>query len=146
MEGRFPLFPGQSGMNFITPIRIAIFFAASAGLGTGAWAQTPSPAGIDDSCQHATTDSAMRNCENARYEIAQHDLDLAYKNLLRHLDLVRKRKLQLAQAAWLRFREANANFQASLNQGGTLAPLIRVACLSRMTRERASELKETTFP
>jgi uncharacterized protein YecT (DUF1311 family) len=51
--------------------------------------------------------------------------------------------LRESQRAWLRFRDAAATFQASLVEGGTLAPLIKVASLTEMTNVRAAELKKS---
>lgn len=88
----------------------------------------------------------MRICENGRYEAAQRELNSAYQNLLSHLDIGQKEKLRLAQRAWLRYRTANADFQAGLFQGATVSPLIRVATLTQMTNARTSELKKALNP
>jgi uncharacterized protein YecT (DUF1311 family) len=97
-------------------------------------------------CQQAASESAMRICENGRYDAAQRELNSAYQSLLQHLDIGQKEKLRLSQRAWLRFRTANADLQASLVQGGTLAPLIKVATLTEMTNARVSELKKALNP
>jgi uncharacterized protein YecT (DUF1311 family) len=102
------------------------------------------PAG--NGCQNATTTSAMRACENRRYVDAQGELDAAYQDLLRHLDETQRQKLRVAQRAWVRFRDTNAEFQASLAQGGTLGPLLKVGSLTEMTKARASELKKAALP
>lgn len=99
-----------------------------------------------EDCRNASTTSAMRACANASYEAAQRELDSAYQNLLRRLDSSQKQKLRVAQKAWLQYRDANAEFQASLAQGGTLAPLIRTTVLAEMTKARASELKNESLP
>jgi uncharacterized protein YecT (DUF1311 family) len=113
----------------------------------GSFAQSTAPATqpVQD-CQHAATESAMRVCENARYEAAQRELNSAYQILLQHLDVPQKEKLRFAQRSWLRFRTSNADFQASLVEGGTLSPLIRVATLTEMTNARVSELKKALNP
>ena len=69
-------------------------------------------------CANAETTAAMRACENARYVRAEKDLDAAYKELTKRLDNARKEKLRLAQRAWLRFRDADADFQADTARGG----------------------------
>ena len=83
----------------------------------------------------------MRACENERYEAAQRELNSAYQGLLQQLDSTKKLKLRQSQRAWLRFRDANAAFQASIVEGGTLAPLIKIASLTEMTNARAADLK-----
>lgn len=99
-----------------------------------------------EDCRNASTTSAMRACANASYEAAQRELDSAYQNLLQRLDSSQREKLRVAQRAWLQYRDANAQFQASLAQGGTLAPLIRTTVLAEMTKARASELKNENLP
>ncbi len=93
-------------------------------------------------CKHATTTAAMRACENARFQKAEQELNAAYKNLMKQLDDGQREKLRLAQSAWLRFREANADFQADSIRGGTLAPLIKMSALADMTEARTAELKK----
>jgi uncharacterized protein YecT (DUF1311 family) len=129
---------------FFFPLAVLLFMTAA---DSGAFTQTAAPAkGTDNECQNAATTSAMRACENARYEGAQRELGVAYQTLLQRLDGEQKQKLGLAQQAWMRFRDTNAEFQASLAQGGTLAPLIKMATLTEMTRARTSELKKSTLP
>ncbi|MBV8897142.1 MAG: DUF1311 domain-containing protein [Acidobacteriaceae bacterium] len=91
-------------------------------------------------CQNASTTAAMRACENARYEGANHKLEAAYSQLLTTLNPSRKEKLRAAESAWIQFREKNADFLASEAEGGTLAPLLRVGALADMTEERLKEL------
>ena len=125
------------------PLRAVAILCIIIGLTTGSLAQSAVPANqAENECEHAATTSAMRACENNRYKTAQRELNDAYQSLLRHLDDAQKRKLQLAQHAWLRFRDANAEFQASLAQGGTLAPLMKIVSLTEMTEARTSELKK----
>lgn len=97
-------------------------------------------------CQNATTSSAMRACENRRYADAQRELDAAYQDVLRHLDEAQRQKLRVAQRAWLRFRDTNAEFQASLAQGGTLGLLLKTGSLTEMTQARTLELKKAVLP
>jgi uncharacterized protein YecT (DUF1311 family) len=97
-------------------------------------------------CENAVTTAAMRNCEATRYATAQQELNATYQRLMGRLDSGQKEKLRLTQRAWLRFREANADFQASLAQGGTLAPLMRISSLTEMTKARALELKKEALP
>jgi uncharacterized protein YecT (DUF1311 family) len=65
----------------------------------------------------AATTAAVRTCEASRYATAQQELDAADRALMEHLYRGQKMKLRTAQQVWLRFRDANADFQASLLQG-----------------------------
>jgi uncharacterized protein YecT (DUF1311 family) len=97
-------------------------------------------------CAQATTTAAMRASENARYEDAERNMNAAYADLRRMLDAQRQRKLKNAQLAWLRFREANAEFYRSAAEGGTLAPFLRTGTLADMTEARAAELRRALPP
>ncbi len=88
----------------------------------------------------------MRNCENLRYERAQQTLDSTYAELMKQLDATGKAKLRAAQSAWLKFRQADADFEASLAAGGTLAPLIKITVMADLTEARAVELKKSLQP
>ena len=97
----------------------------------------------ESSCSSAMTTAAMRSCENARYEKAQKDLEATYGAVLKKLDSTGQAKLRAAQTAWLRFRQANADYAADAARGGTLAPLIQITVLADMTEARAAELKKS---
>jgi uncharacterized protein YecT (DUF1311 family) len=123
----------------LRPVALCVSVAITA----GSFAQNATPTNqTDQDCRLAIVGSTMRTCENARYDIAQRELNSVYQNLLRGLDETQRERLRQAQRAWLRFRDTNAEFQASLVQGGTSAPLIKVGSLTEMTNERASELKK----
>ena len=97
-------------------------------------------------CRSETTTAGMRNCENLRYERAQQAVDTAYAELMKQLDAAGKTKLRAAQSAWLQFRQADADFEASMAAGGTLAPLIKVTVMADLTEARAVELKKSLQP
>jgi uncharacterized protein YecT (DUF1311 family) len=97
-------------------------------------------------CQAAQTTADMRACENARYEKAERELSAAYERLMSRLDPVARDKLRLAQRAWLKFREAQADFRADAARGGTLAPLIRITVWADMTEARTADLRQEPNP
>jgi uncharacterized protein YecT (DUF1311 family) len=148
----FPLLPSTDvkiirRMRIFSLLRPVAVLCITAGITAGLFAQNAAPANqADNDCQDAATTSAMRACENTRYDAAQRELNSAYQSLLQHLEYSQKQKLRAAQRAWLHFRDTNAEFQASLAQGGTLAPLIKIGTLTEMTQARASELKKATLP
>ena len=116
-------------------------------IAAASFAQAPKQTGDSATeCENTVTTAAMRTCEASRYETAQRELDAAYKGLMERLDSGQKEKLRTTQRAWIRFRDANAAFQASLVQGGTLAPLIRISALTEMIKARSVELKKETLP
>jgi len=97
-------------------------------------------------CGNASTTAAMRECAGMRYNKAEQELKAVRAQLSQKLDETGKAKLQAAQAAWVQFRKANAEFQADLVRGGTLAPLIQVTVMADMTEARVAELKKALKP
>lgn len=102
------------------------------------WPQTARAEAPAD-CQSASTTAAMRACENARYEKAEAALNQVYQALMAKLDKQGQNKLRESQRAWLKYRTANAEFQADQARDGTLAPLIRMSVLADMTEARVGE-------
>jgi uncharacterized protein YecT (DUF1311 family) len=98
-------------------------------------------------CEHAQTTAAMRECELSRYKQADAGMTAAYQALMGKLDQTGQAKLRNAQRAWLKFRDAEADFQADSARGGTLAPLIRTSVLADLTESRRQQLlKEAKEP
>jgi uncharacterized protein YecT (DUF1311 family) len=119
------------------------------GLGIGASLTTHAvnlAAQSERSCDSAMTTAAMKTCESTRYEKAQRDLDTTYQVILKKLDSTGQSKLRAAQTAWLRYRQANANYAADAARGGTLGPLIQITVFADMTEARAAELKKALKP
>lgn len=93
-------------------------------------------------CDDARTTAAMRQCENTRLMHAEEAMNAAYRALSAKLDGAGQEKLSAAQDAWLKFRAAEANYQANLVRDGTLAPLIRVSVQADMTESRRKDLEQ----
>lgn len=120
-------------------LRLAGVLCLTAGLAAQTRDQVPQK---PKECEDTVTTADMRSCESVRYETAQRELRIAYQELMDQLDASQKEKLRVTQDAWLRYRDANADFQASLAKGGTLAPLIKIGSLTEMTEARTIELKK----
>ncbi len=120
--------------------------AALAVLSACASSSMPQTASHQPSCGNATTTAAMRECAGIRYNQAEQELKAVRAQLSQKLDETGKAKLQAAQSAWVQFRKANADFQADLVRGGTLAPLIQITVTADMTEARVAELKKALKP
>jgi uncharacterized protein YecT (DUF1311 family) len=94
------------------------------------------------SCENAASTADMRKCENARLERAEQEMKAAYAKLERSLGDAQRKKLRTAQAAWLKFREANADFYSSALGQATLAPLAATNYRADATEARTRELKK----
>jgi uncharacterized protein YecT (DUF1311 family) len=106
----------------------------------------PHQAQAQSDCANATTTAQMESCANARYQVAAQDLAGVLAQLNGKLDAIGRERLNKAEAAWILFRDANADFIADVARGGTLAPVIRTTALADMTEARTKELKKTLRP
>jgi len=95
----------------------------------------------EDPCAAAATTAAMRSCEEARLRRAEEAMAVAYAALAQHLSKGRRERLKSSQQAWLRFRDADAVFQANAAEGGTLAPLLETTARADLTEARADALR-----
>ena len=94
-------------------------------------------------CDNAQTTVEMRDCAGKEYKKADAELNSVYKQLMSKLtDEGHKALLKTAQQAWIKYRDANCEFEAYLNRGGTIYPLVYTGCLSTMTTARTKELRE----
>jgi uncharacterized protein YecT (DUF1311 family) len=112
--------------------------AAACLLGGAVLAQPAVPAG----CENAASAAAMRECENARLKRAEDGMNAAYRSLEAKLDERGKEKLRAAQAAWRRFRAADADYHADAARDGTLAPVISASVQADLTEARRRELEK----
>ena len=84
----------------------------------------------------------MRECEIGRLKRAEAGMSAAYRSLGARLDPVGQAKLRAAQEAWLKFRAAEADYQADAARDGTLAPLIAASVQADLTEARRKELEK----
>ncbi len=99
--------------------------------------------GQKEPCENAQTTVEMRNCAGKEYKKADAELNSVYRRLMSKLgDEGHKAALRTAQQAWIKYRDANCEFEAYLNRGGTIYPVVYTSCLSAMTTARTKELRE----
>ena len=99
-------------------------------------------AGENAACENAQSTAAMRECEIGRLKRADAGMNAAYRNLSAKLDQRGQAKLRAAQRAWLRFRAAEADYQADSARDGTLAPLIAASVRADLTESRRKDLEK----
>jgi uncharacterized protein YecT (DUF1311 family) len=85
----------------------------------------------------------MRDCAGQEYQKADAALNKAYRELMTKLDDDgQKSALKTAQQAWIKYRDANCEFESYQNKGGTIYPVVYTGCLTSMTTARTKELRE----
>ena len=82
----------------------------------------------------------MLDCIGAETKYQDARLNKAYKEVMTQISQVRKKQLQDAQRAWIKYRDANCNFIADPD-GGTMATLNSNDCFMSTTASRAKEIE-----
>ncbi|MET0625095.1 MAG: lysozyme inhibitor LprI family protein [Pyrinomonadaceae bacterium] len=105
----------------------------------------PAPAGgqtEEDPCApEAQRSSQLMACAQREFRQASAELTRARADLNADLEPRSRVKMRAAERLWLRYRKTNCDAEASIYEGGTIQPLIELRCMTRVTRERAAELK-----
>jgi uncharacterized protein YecT (DUF1311 family) len=86
------------------------------------------------------TTSGMVDCISTEAKQQDVRLNKAYKELMATLSPERKKQLQEAQRAWIKFRDANCDFYYD-PEGGSLARVSANDCMMSSTARRAKELE-----
>jgi len=84
--------------------------------------------------------SNMIDCLEAESKRQSGRLNRAYKELMDQLSAQRKKQLQLAQDAWVTYRDENCEFYYDPD-GGTIAAVNANDCFMSATAARAKELE-----
>jgi len=100
-----------------------------------------------DPCENAMTTVELNNCAAKEYEVADKKLNSAYQELTA---LIKKQeegaewnaKLKTAQQLWIKFRDANCDYEIYISGGGSAATMEHYGCLTTMTDQRAKDLQE----
>ncbi|MCO6409507.1 lysozyme inhibitor LprI family protein [Hoeflea alexandrii] len=108
-------------------------------------------------CIDPQTQMEMTYCASVDYEDADADLNALWPDVIAAAklndeyvaDMARERgvpttveALRDAQRAWIRFRDAQCEFEAYEVFGGTMQPMVGSLCLARLTRERITLLSQ----
>lgn len=82
----------------------------------------------------------MLDCMGAETKRQDARLNQAYKDVMARLSPERKKQLQEAQRAWIKYRDANCRFYADPD-GGSIATVNSNDCFMSATASRAKELE-----
>jgi uncharacterized protein YecT (DUF1311 family) len=97
-----------------------------------------------DPCGDPQSQAEMNMCAAKKFKAADAELNRVYDRLASKLegDADRLAKLKAAELSWIKYRDDNCDYEASLFEGGSMRPLIHSSCLERMTKARTAELRE----
>lgn len=95
----------------------------------------------DAPCRTDATTLDMFNCFSTALDKSDSDLNRLYQRVQTVVSGDELVDLKAAQRLWIKFRDANCDAEHELYDGGTAAPVVKLACLEAMTRHRTEELK-----
>ena len=124
-------------------IAVSILALCALLLITGATAQKQKQKKWDPCDGEGGTQFEANQCAHKQFLAADAELNKAYSKLMAKLDDAEERaKLKDAELAWIKYRDANCEYEAFFYRGGTIRPAILSHCLARLTNERAAQLKQ----
>jgi uncharacterized protein YecT (DUF1311 family) len=90
-------------------------------------------------CDDAHTQLDMNICADKQFQAADAELNRVYKQIMSKAE--NDPKLKAAEVSWLKYRDDNCAYEASMYEGGSMQPMVYSFCLERMTKARAAELR-----
>ncbi len=95
---------------------------------------------FDKCMDKAVSTMYMIDCMTEENSSQDKRLNRAYKSLMETLSAERKKKLQEAQRAWIKYRDANCDYYND-PEGGSMARIGANNCVLDATARRAQELE-----
>jgi uncharacterized protein YecT (DUF1311 family) len=96
----------------------------------------------ENPCEKAQTTIEMGECAGNEYQKADAELNSVYRQLMSSLsDRDYQSALKTAQQAWLKYRDANCEFETFDSRGGTIHPVVYSLCRAHMTRARTKDMR-----
>jgi uncharacterized protein YecT (DUF1311 family) len=137
--------------------RLKTIVQTGLGVGLAGFLATSTLADDKPDCIDPQTQMEMTFCAGVDYQEADAALNALWPDVLAAAklndeyvgDMARERgvpttveALRDAQRAWIRFRDAQCEFEAYEVFGGTMQPMVGSLCLARLTRERITLLSQ----
>jgi uncharacterized protein YecT (DUF1311 family) len=89
----------------------------------------------------AQSTSEMKQAKQGEFELLDKKLNEVFDRVLANQDEPGKTKLKTAQNAWIKFRDAEAEFAAHSEAEGTAASLVYIQSQIEQTKLRLEQLK-----
>jgi uncharacterized protein YecT (DUF1311 family) len=137
--------------------RLKTIVQTGLGVGLAGFLVTSTLADDKPDCIDPQTQMEMTFCAGVDYQEADAALNALWPDVLAAArlndeyvgDMARERgvpttveALRDAQRAWIRFRDAQCEFEAYEVFGGTMQPMVGSLCLARLTRQRITLLSQ----
>ncbi|HEV2863148.1 MAG TPA: lysozyme inhibitor LprI family protein [Pyrinomonadaceae bacterium] len=92
-------------------------------------------------CEGHGSQAEATACAGKEYRAADAELNRVYKQLMSKLDAGEQDFLKKAETAWIKYRDAQCEYEDSFYAGGTMRPMITAFCMARVTKARTAELR-----
>lgn len=96
----------------------------------------------EDPCPGSNTQLELNQCAARARDKADAELNKVYRELIKDTGKAERAKLRAAQLAWIRFRDAQCDYESIGNKGGSIYPMVSSFCLARVTTARVKQLQE----
>ncbi|WP_088892936.1 lysozyme inhibitor LprI family protein [Leptolyngbya ohadii] len=97
-------------------------------------------------CSNPQDQQEMNYCAVQSYEKADRELQAMYQQMHDQMPEASQPQLEKAQQEWVEFRSAECRLEAKAHEGGSLYPTVLYRCMTRMTRDRMTQLQEQVQP
>ena len=126
-------------MRYSRFLALLVPFALAFGLAQTAHAQL-------DPCDPNQPHSALTQCNAERLDAWDRLLNEVYQRVIGTLDATQEDNLRQAQRAWITYRDLTCGMERARYEGGSIAPMIELTCLTRLTERRTRDLEEYMRP
>ncbi|TPM14702.1 lysozyme inhibitor LprI family protein [Mesorhizobium sp. B2-3-6] len=101
----------------------------------------PAFAFAKDKCADAKDQATMNQCADASFRKSDKKLNELYKQIETRLkdDADTKKLLVQAQQDWIKFRDAECNFQTAGAARGSVVPMLLSMCMDGLTQSRVKD-------
>jgi uncharacterized protein YecT (DUF1311 family) len=103
----------------------------------------PAFAFAKDKCADAKDQATMNQCADASFRKSDKKLNELYKQIETRLkdDADTRKLLVQAQQDWIKFRDAECNFQTAGAAGGSVVPMLLSMCMDGLTQSRVRDFE-----
>ena len=122
------------GFNALKKLMFSLTFCVAGFL------STPAAYSQSQLCQDSVTTPDIVECLASHLNLMDGDLNRAYQELRTDLNKADYAKLLKAQRVWIKFRDAECARISDYASGGTMAPILKLGCLMKLTERRIADL------
>lgn len=93
------------------------------------------------SCGKYVKQIEINKCYKNMYKKADSTLNDLYEEIISKIDSSESKRLRKVERVWIRYRDQHCEAISKPSKGGSIKPLIKFACLERLTENRIESLK-----